>query len=196
MSTQSISKPTSRHTKPKFQQPPPSPIEIAFWKAAKPMIAELEREVWIDKYRVDFFIPSRKVVIELYGHKWHSSQEKMAKDAERERYLQQLGYHVIHFMGREILKNPEECVIEVLKCIKGLTGSGLFSQPAPTPTVAPSPIASSPSLPATVRPAPRPAPRSASRLQLGMTARQWQVALMLGAFDLAVIALGLLVAGM
>lgn len=187
---------TSSRRKSTYRQPPPSPIEIAFWKAAQPMIAELEREVWIGKYRVDFFIPSRKVVIELYGHQWHSSKEKIAKDAERERYLQQQGYHVIHFMGKEILKDPEGCVIEVLKCIKGLTGSGLFSQPAPDPIVAPPPIVSSPSLPAATRPAPRLTPRSTSRLPLGLTARQWQVTLMLGGFDLAVIAVGLLVAGM
>jgi hypothetical protein len=42
-----------------YQQPAPSPIEIAFWEAAKPKIPELEREVWIGKYRVDFFVRSQ-----------------------------------------------------------------------------------------------------------------------------------------
>ncbi len=79
-----------------------SPIEISFWEHAKPLIPELQDEVWIDKYRVDFLIPSKKVIIELYGYAYHNEKKKVTKDAERERYLQRLGYQVIRFKGSEI----------------------------------------------------------------------------------------------
>jgi hypothetical protein len=102
-----------------YKQPPPSPIEISFWETAKPLIPELEKEVWIDKkYRVDFLIPSKNVVIELYGYQHHNSKEKITKDAERERYLQKVGYQVIRFTGTEVYKDVRKCVYEVLSLAK------------------------------------------------------------------------------
>ena len=102
-----------------YEQPPPSPIEISFWETAKPLIPELEQEVWIDKkYRVDFLIPSKKIIIELYGYQHHNSKVKITKDAERERYLQRVGYQVIRFTGTEVFKDVRKCVYEVLSLAK------------------------------------------------------------------------------
>lgn len=105
--------------KKSYKQPPPSPIEVSFWETAKPLIPELQREVWIDKkYRVDFFIPSKKIVIELYGYQHHSTKQKLTKDAERERYLLRLGYQVVRFTGSEVFKDVQKCVNEVLLLAK------------------------------------------------------------------------------
>jgi hypothetical protein len=102
-----------------YEQPPPSPIEISFWETAKPLIPELEQEVWIDKkYRVDFLIPSKKIIIELYGYQYHNTKVKITKDAERERYLQRVGYRVIRFTGTEVFKDVRKCVYEVLSLAK------------------------------------------------------------------------------
>jgi len=102
-----------------YEQPPPSPIEISFWETAKPLIPELEKEVWIDKkYRVDFLIPSKKIIIELYGYQHHNTKAKITKDAERERYLQRVGYQVIRFTGTEVFKDVRKCVYEVLSLAK------------------------------------------------------------------------------
>jgi very-short-patch-repair endonuclease len=82
----------NKYKKP-YEQPQASPIEISFWETAKPLIPELQREAWIDKkYRVDFLVPSRNVIIELYGFQYHNTKYKITKDAERERYLQGKGY--------------------------------------------------------------------------------------------------------
>ena len=107
-----------KYRKP-YEQPPPSPIEISFWETAKPLIPELEKEVWIDKkYRVDFLIPSKKIIIELYGYQHHNTKVKITKDAERERYLQRVGYQIIRFTGTEVFKDVRKCVYEVLSLAK------------------------------------------------------------------------------
>jgi len=103
-----------------YKEPEPSPIEESFWASAKDVIPELEREVWIGKYRVDFLVGSKKVVIELYGYQWHSSKEKLTRDAERERFLQRQGYHIVRFTGSEVYKNPQKCVREVLEYMRTL----------------------------------------------------------------------------
>lgn len=102
--------------KKRYWIPKPSPIEILFWEAAKPIIPELEKEVWIEKkYRVDFLIPSKKIIIELDGYKYHRGRDKFTKDAERERYLQLSGYQVIRFTGREINQDTRKCINDVLQ---------------------------------------------------------------------------------
>ena len=63
-------------------------------------------------------MPSKKVVIELYGYQHHNSKEKITKDAERERYLQKVGYQVIRFTGTEVYKDVRKCVYEVLSLAK------------------------------------------------------------------------------
>ena len=111
----SYKRPKRKH----YEQPPPSPIEISFWEAAKPLIPELQREVWVsDKYRADFLIPSQKVIVELYGYEYHKTKQKITRDAERERYLQRLGYEVVRFTGSEIFKDVHKCVYEVLSLPK------------------------------------------------------------------------------
>jgi len=183
--------PFKKQYKKPYEQPPPSPIEISFWETAKPLIPELEKEVWIDKkYRVDFLIPSQKVVIELYGYQYHNSKDKITKDAERERYLQKVGYRVIRFTGTEIYKDVQKCVNEVLSLtniqpapkITEASLIKLFEQaekknlerPQETVTVSESysggKVNSSSSKPATFRPAER------KKKFLGM--ETWQVAVL------------------
>lgn len=98
----------------RWRQPRPSPIEIAFWEQARPRIPDLQREVHIGRYRVDFLVPDARLIIELYGYKWHSGQEKRIQDAARERELGRMGYQVMHFMGAEVTRDVDACVAEVL----------------------------------------------------------------------------------
>jgi hypothetical protein len=63
---------------------------------------------------VDFLVASRKVVIELYGYRYHKTKEKLTSDAERERDLQRRGYQVIRFTGSEVTKDVNRCVDDVI----------------------------------------------------------------------------------
>ncbi|CAG0990390.1 hypothetical protein ANRL2_03143 [Anaerolineae bacterium] len=105
---------------PTYQQPGPSVIEAKFWEAAYSVVPEIEREIQIGPYRVDFLIRRKRLVIELYGHQYHSNKGKMIDDAKRERYLLGQGYHVMHFMGTEVMKDPNRCVREVLNFLQKL----------------------------------------------------------------------------
>ena len=102
-------------------QQAPSPIEKIFWECAQNRILDLEREVWIPPYRVDFLIRSKNIVIELDGYEHHSSKQDRTKDAQRERFLERLGYSVVRFTGTEINGNPQKCVQEVVDFINSLS---------------------------------------------------------------------------
>ncbi len=125
-----------------YQQPPPSPIEISFWNAARKRIPDLEREVPIGRYRVDFLVRRHNVVIELYGFKYHHSKKKLTSDAKRERFIQRRGYHILRFTGTEVYKDVDGCVQEVVAFLQTLPDRTSVEREKPkTPIPLPSPNA-------------------------------------------------------
>jgi len=62
------------------------------------------RQKNISNYIVDFYCPAAKLVIEIDGGQ-HYSQEGSEKDRVRDRYLAGLGFTVLRFSDREVLKN-------------------------------------------------------------------------------------------
>lgn len=57
----------------------------------------------VEDYRLDFYIPSSKIVIEVNGDYWHGSAEAMNKDALRYALLELKGLKVLPWWESEIL---------------------------------------------------------------------------------------------
>lgn len=64
-----------------------------------------------NKYIVDFYEPTTKIIIELDGHQYHSKREQFIKDRRRDRELLLNGYTTIRFAGAECNK---ENIVSVL----------------------------------------------------------------------------------
>ena len=88
------------------------------------------------KYAVDFFVeindtqdPDCKIqiMVELDGHRYHSSPEQKKKDAEKDRFLTKHGYRVPRFTGSEVNKNPKMVVDEIMEIGKKLSQKQLFT---------------------------------------------------------------------
>ena len=62
------------------------------------------RQKNIGNYIVDFYCPAAKLIIELDGDQ-HYTEEGHKKDEARDRYLKHLGFTVLRFSSREVLKN-------------------------------------------------------------------------------------------
>jgi very-short-patch-repair endonuclease len=90
-----------------------SPIEEKFWNALR-LEHFITPQFRIGRYRVDFAIESHKIAIELDGHEFHKSKEQRTNDAERERYLQRQGWHVIRFTGTEIWNDVGQCISDMV----------------------------------------------------------------------------------
>ncbi|MFC3831957.1 MULTISPECIES: endonuclease domain-containing protein [Deinococcus] len=96
-------------------------IEESFLNAARPKIRSLQWQVWVDwKYRVDFYIPERRLIVELDGHDYHSSKEQREYDAKRDRYLSKKGFRVIRFTGREVNRDVNKCVQDTIEIADSL----------------------------------------------------------------------------
>ncbi len=95
-----------------------------------------QREIIVGKkkYKVDFLIyyvigdswmgeeanapklhKNQALIVELDSYLWHGSNpEQFTKEKERERKLQEEGWKIMRFSGREVLRNTEKCVDDVL----------------------------------------------------------------------------------
>lgn len=91
-----------------------SPIEIQFWRAYNsikpPALRGLVRQHPVGRYRIDFAIPRQKFGIELDGHATHSSAAAIAADRRRQRALEEMGWRIVRFGGREVFLNAPACV--------------------------------------------------------------------------------------
>lgn len=91
-----------------------SPIEDMFLFSARALGLELEQQMQIGKYRVDFAIPSLKIAIETDGHEHHSSRKQRSRDARQMRELLALGWHCVRYTGTEITESSDACVRDLI----------------------------------------------------------------------------------
>ncbi|WP_271542817.1 endonuclease domain-containing protein [Bradyrhizobium sp. CCBAU 45321] len=79
-----------------------TPHERALWRALKDLPMDgshFRRQAPIGPYVVDFFLPAKRLIIELDGG--HHNEDGVAKrDIERQRWLENEGYRVIRFWIR------------------------------------------------------------------------------------------------
>lgn len=87
-----------------------SPIETEFYFNSLDKIRDLEPQVRIRRYTVDFAVIDRRTVIELYGHEYHHKAEDVAYDTAREKQLIEWGWEVIIFDGKDVYADVYACI--------------------------------------------------------------------------------------
>lgn len=87
------------------------------------LIPQYRIEIGDQRYYVDFLIHGElldeskdgKYVVECDGYDYHSSKKQQAYDNQRQRDIENAGYTVIRFSGKEIFDDEVKCVYETLK---------------------------------------------------------------------------------
>ncbi|MCK4244202.1 MAG: DUF559 domain-containing protein [Candidatus Omnitrophica bacterium] len=74
----------------------------------------------IRRYRLDFAIIDQKskIAVECDNEKWHLRPSQKQKDRIRDSTLKRMGWIVLRFRGKEILKNVSGCVDRIEKALK------------------------------------------------------------------------------
>jgi len=75
---------------------------------------KFRRQHSIDKYIVDFYCPSEKLIIELDGNQ-HGDYNKIEKDIIRDKYLEKPGLKILRFENRFVFQDPEYLLNEIIK---------------------------------------------------------------------------------
>lgn len=64
-----------------------------------------QQEVKFGRYRADFCLEDKKIIIECDGEFWHLQERNKISDPKKDQYLQSLGYQVFRLTGRQINEN-------------------------------------------------------------------------------------------
>ena len=91
---------------------------LLWWKIRNKQLKghQFYRQKIIGNYIVDFYCPKAKIVIELDGGQ-HYTEEGKLKDAQRDKYLRDLGLEVLRFCDRDILDNLSGVVEKIFDCL-------------------------------------------------------------------------------
>ncbi|MDD5043462.1 MAG: endonuclease domain-containing protein [Patescibacteria group bacterium] len=91
--------------------------EIILWSKIKnKQINGLQfyRQKPLGKYIVDFYCPTKKLIIEIDGGQ-HFDKDNIIKDAEREKYLKQSGLKILRFTNLDIFYNMEGVIGKIMR---------------------------------------------------------------------------------
>jgi very-short-patch-repair endonuclease len=72
------------------------------------------QQKFIGPYRVDFFLPEQKTIIECDGEYWHSRPGAAEHDAQRDAFHRGQGFRVIRLLGAEIIADAVRAVDRAL----------------------------------------------------------------------------------
>jgi very-short-patch-repair endonuclease len=106
-----------------------SPIEEKLYVALKDigLGKYFETQFHIGAYRVDFAIPSAKLVIEADGRQYHFTEKfQIERDQKRDKYLARRGWRILHLDGLMISRRIDDCLEKIKKLVKPY---GLLNNP-------------------------------------------------------------------
>jgi very-short-patch-repair endonuclease len=95
----------------------PTPAERKLWAIIRndQLGVNFRRQHAIGKYIPDFVCIEKKLIIELDGSQ-HLEQE--AYDEERTKYLNSLGYKVIRFWNKDVMKNMDGVILAIMQTME------------------------------------------------------------------------------
>lgn len=108
----------------KIEEKAESPFEAAVAKYLAVRGYHLVQQWEVGAYRLDMVVVCRKkkIVIECDGERYHSGEDKIREDMERQTILERLGWRFIRIRGSEYYRNPEKTMERV---VTALTDEGI-----------------------------------------------------------------------
>lgn len=82
-----------------------SSLELLVRKQLEGINEPFQQETRVGKFRADFYLPNRNLVIECDGEYWHLNQKIKLRDQRKDKLLAKLGYNILRLRGQEIIDN-------------------------------------------------------------------------------------------
>lgn len=103
----------------KIEEKAESPFESAVAKYLAIRGYHLVQQWEVGAYRLDMVVVcgEKKIVIECDGERYHSGEDKIREDMERQTILERLGWRFIRIRGSEYYRNPENTMERVIRAL-------------------------------------------------------------------------------
>jgi very-short-patch-repair endonuclease len=79
---------------------------------------KFRRQYGIGIYSVDFCCPDQRLVVEIDGDSHYLDANVIAKDKERQNYIEELNFKVLRFTNKEIMENIEGVLLTITRALK------------------------------------------------------------------------------
>lgn len=80
-----------------------SSLELLVRQQLEKLNEPFQQEMRIGKFRADFYLPKRNLVIECDGEYWHMDQKVRLRDKRKNKLLGKLGYNILRLSGQDII---------------------------------------------------------------------------------------------
>ena len=106
--------------KEKIEEKSESPFESAVAQYLSLRRYHLVQQWEVGAYRLDMVVVcgTKKIVIECDGERYHSGENKIREDMERQTILERLGWRFIRIRGSEYYRDPEKTMERVVAALK------------------------------------------------------------------------------
>lgn len=93
-----------------------SPFEEAVGKSLAAAGYHITQQWEVGAYRIDMVVQynGKKIAVECDGEQYHSGDEKVRADMERQTILERMGWRFIRIRGSEYYSNPEATMVRVI----------------------------------------------------------------------------------
>lgn len=80
-----------------------SSLEMIIRQQLQSLNETFEQEKRFGRFRADFYLPKRNLIIECDGEYWHMTQKIKLRDQRKNKLLQELGCNILRLSGQEII---------------------------------------------------------------------------------------------
>lgn len=80
-----------------------SSLELKVRQQLEKLNELFQQEMRIGKFRADFYLPKRNLIIECDGEYWHMDQKARLRDQRKDKLLEELGYNILRLSGQDII---------------------------------------------------------------------------------------------
>lgn len=91
-----------------------SSLELIVRQQLEQLREPFQQEMRIGKFRMDFYLPKKNLVIECDGEYWHMAQKAKLRDQRKDKVLEKLGYNILRLRGQDIINNNATLIIGVI----------------------------------------------------------------------------------
>ena len=77
-----------------------------------------EQVLMFDKFLVDVYVPSKKLVIQWDGAYWHTQSHRQNLDVSQDAYMKKAGLRVLRFTDEQIKNNEVDIIANIKEAIR------------------------------------------------------------------------------
>lgn len=82
-----------------------SSLELLVRQQLEKLNEPFQQEMKFGRFRADFYLPKRNLIIECDGEYWHMDQKIRFRDQRKDKLFEKLGYKVLRLKGQEIISS-------------------------------------------------------------------------------------------